>query len=235
MSFADRLLTIVATATLTSAAWIVAGGTVMDRAQSRWAGTAGNAAQAPAGAATPVPRAAGAPQTLAPAVSQNGAVAVDGDGTRIIASANAPGVRLTIPVAGVAPAQLVDTFTQARSGGARLHDAIDILAPEGTPVIAAAPGVVEKLFYSNQGGKTVYVRSPDRTMIHYYAHLKDYAPGLAEGQQVRAGTPLGTVGWSGNASPESPHLHFAVMRTTPDAAWHTGSVALNPYPLLMRR
>lgn len=235
MSFADRLLTIVVTATLTSAAWIVAGGTVMDRAQNRWAEPDGAAQQAAASTVAPGARVPDAPQGLIPAVSRSGAIALDGDGTRIVAAANAPRGTLTIPVVGITPAQLVDTFTQARAGGARVHDAIDIMAPEGRPVIAAGPGTVEKLFFSQQGGKTVYVRSPDRTIIHYYAHLKDYAQGLAEGQQVRAGTPLGTVGWSGNASPDAPHLHFAVMRTTPQAAWYTRAVALNPYPLLVRR
>ena len=86
------------------------------------------------------------------------------------------------------PNQLTDTFTQARAGGARRHDAIDVMAAEGTPVIAAAPGTVEKLFFSNGGGgNTIYVRSPDQRWTYYYAHLSAYAPGLAEGQQVKRG------------------------------------------------
>jgi peptidoglycan LD-endopeptidase LytH len=142
---------------------------------------------------------------------------------------------LTVPVAGVSPRQLVDTFTQARDGGARSHNAIDIMAPLGTPVIAAAAGRVERLFVSARGGNTVYVRSPDRTLIYYYAHLDAYAPGLAEEQSVAQGQPLGTVGFSGDASPEAPHLHFEIQQTTPDAGWWKGKVQLNPYPLLMRR
>jgi murein DD-endopeptidase MepM/ murein hydrolase activator NlpD len=139
---------------------------------------------------------------------------------------------LAIPVAGVKRTQLSDTFTQARAGGARAHDAIDIMAPRGTPVVAAAPGRVEKIFNSQGGGGlTVYVRSPDGRWVYYYAHLDRYAPGLSEGQAVQRGTPLGTVGSTGNASPDGPHLHFAIHRMARGEKWHEGS-AVNPYPLL---
>jgi peptidoglycan LD-endopeptidase LytH len=139
---------------------------------------------------------------------------------------------LAIPVAGVAPSQLVDTFTQARAGGTRVHDAIDIMAPEGTPVVAAAPGTVEKLFYSQGGGGiSAYVRSDDRRWTYYYAHLQRYAPGLAEGQRVRRGSLIGYVGYTGNASPEGPHLHFAINRMANGEEWHQGT-PINPYPLL---
>lgn len=139
---------------------------------------------------------------------------------------------LAIPVAGIKPAQLADTFTQARAGGARVHDAIDIMANEGTPVVAAAPGRVEKLFFSKGGGGiTAYVRSPDLHYMFYYAHLRNYAPGLREGQVVKQGDPIGTVGHTGNASPAGPHLHFAVNRMGPGEKWYNGT-AINPYPLL---
>ena len=142
---------------------------------------------------------------------------------------------LAIPVAGVKPDQLVDTFTQARAGGARVHDAIDIMADRGTPVVAAAPGRIEKLFFSDGGGGvTAYVRSDDQRWVYYYAHLHDYAPGLREGQQVRRGTPIGRVGSTGNANPEGPHLHFAIHRMEPGEGWWEGS-AINPYPLLAGR
>ena len=143
--------------------------------------------------------------------------------------------RLVIPVSGVRRDRLVDTFTQARDGGARSHNALDIVAPLGTPVVAAAAGQVEKLFVSMRGGNTVYVRSSDRALIYYYAHLDTYAPGLTEKQTVRQGQMLGTVGYSGDASPEAPHLHFEIQQTIPDAGWWQGKVQLNPYPLLMRR
>jgi len=139
---------------------------------------------------------------------------------------------LAIPVAGIKPEQLSDTYTQARAGGARLHDAIDIMAPEGTPIVAAADGVVEKLFFSpGGGGITVYVRSPDQRWIYYYAHLQGYAPGLAEGQKVRRGQTLGRNGHTGNASPAGPHLHFAINRMQPGEKWYNGS-PINPFPLL---
>ncbi len=139
---------------------------------------------------------------------------------------------LAIPVAGVKPGQLVDTFTQARAGGARVHDAIDIMAPEMTPVYAAAPGAVEKLFYSNGGGGiSAYVRSDDRRWTYYYAHLNSYAQGLAEGQRVARGAPIGFVGHTGNASADGPHLHFAINSMQPGEKWYNGT-PINPYPLL---
>jgi peptidoglycan LD-endopeptidase LytH len=139
---------------------------------------------------------------------------------------------LAIPVQGVKPNQLSDTYTQARAGGARTHDAIDIMAAEGTPVYAAADGTVEKLFLSGGGGGiTVYVRSPDQRWSYYYAHLQGYAPGLAEGQKVRRGQPIGRVGHTGNANPAGPHLHFAINRMEPGERWWQGR-AINPYPLL---
>ncbi|WP_205480749.1 M23 family metallopeptidase [Sphingomonas arenae] len=142
---------------------------------------------------------------------------------------------LAVPVDGVRPTELVDTYTQSRAGGARVHNAIDIMAPRGRPVVAAAPGTVEKLYYSNGGGGiTVYVRSPDQRWQYYYAHLDAYAPGLKEGQQVTRGTPLGTVGISGNANPSGPHLHFAINRMEPGWRWHQGE-PINPYPLLAGR
>lgn len=139
---------------------------------------------------------------------------------------------LAIPVAGVTPAQLTDTFSQGRAEGARHHDAIDILAAEGTAVQAAAPGRVEKLFYSADGGNTIYVRSADRRLIYYYAHLLAYDPSLREGEMVRQGQSLGQVGHTGNADAAAPHLHFAIWSVDPVGDWSQQGVALNPFPLL---
>ena len=139
---------------------------------------------------------------------------------------------LAIPVAGIKSGQLADTFTQARAGGARVHDAIDIMADEGTPVIAATDGTVEKLFFSDGGGGiTAYVRSPDQRWSYYYAHLQGYAPGLAEGQKVKRGQLIGRVGHSGNANPQGPHLHFAINQMRAGEKWYQGT-PINPYPLL---
>ena len=142
---------------------------------------------------------------------------------------------LAIPVAGIRAGQLSDTYTQARAGGRRVHDAIDIMAPRGTPVIAATEGTVEKLYFSQGGGGiTAYVRSPDRRFIYYYAHLDAYAPGLREGQRLARGDPIGTVGSTGNASAAGPHLHFAIHVMAQGDRWYQGR-AINPYPLLAGR
>ena len=139
---------------------------------------------------------------------------------------------LAIPVSGVKVSQLSDTFTQARAGGERVHDAIDIMADEGTPVIAATDGTVEKLFFSDGGGGvTAYVRSPDQRWTYYYAHLQGYAPGLAEGQKVKRGQLIGRVGHTGNANAQGPHLHFAINQMRAGEKWYQGS-PINPYPLL---
>jgi murein DD-endopeptidase MepM/ murein hydrolase activator NlpD len=174
--------------------------------------------------------------------SANGEVQVAGDKQVVSSAGHSPvtvaeGVvvgpsGLAIPVAGVKAGQLVDTFTQARAGGARVHDAIDIMAPEGTPVFAAAPGTVEKLFFSNGGGGiSVYVRSDDGAWTYYYAHLRNYAAGLHEGQRINRGDAIGFVGHTGNASAEGPHLHMAINRMQPGEKWYQGS-PINPYPLL---
>ena len=137
---------------------------------------------------------------------------------------------LAIPVVGIKADQLVDTFDQARGQGRR-HDAIDIMADEGTPVIAVADGTIEKLFNSVRGGLTIYERSPDQKWTYYYAHLQSYAPGLAEGQQVKRGQVIARVGHTGDASAAGPHLHFAINSMAPGERWWNGK-PINPYPLL---
>jgi murein DD-endopeptidase MepM/ murein hydrolase activator NlpD len=130
----------------------------------------------------------------------------------------------------VAPNQLSDNFGDARSG--HVHGALDIMAPRGTEVLAAADGTVEKLFQSVPGGNTIYIRSPDGATIYYYAHLDHYADGLKEGQAVQRGQVIAAVGSTGDASPDAPHLHFEVMRTSPQAKWYDKATDVDPYPLL---
>lgn len=137
---------------------------------------------------------------------------------------------LLVPVRGVEARQLSDTFTQSRGEGRR-HDAIDILAPRGTPVLAVADGRIEKLFLSKPGGRTIYQFDPTGRVAYYYAHLDAYAPLLSEGTQVKRGQVIGYVGSTGNASPEAPHLHFAIFLLGPEKRWWQGT-AVNPYPLL---
>ena len=138
---------------------------------------------------------------------------------------------LAIPVVGVKASDLVDTYDAARGSGRR-HDAIDIMAAEGTPVIAAADGKIEKLFFSHGGGGiTIYERANDPRWQYYYAHLSAYAPGLAEGQQVKRGQVIGRVGHTGDANASAPHLHFAINAMGPGERWWQGA-PINPYPLL---
>lgn len=139
-------------------------------------------------------------------------------------------VKLIVPVAGVQPNQLVDTFADARSEG-RVHDAIDIPAAQGTPVVAAADGQIVKLFQSERGGTTIYQLSTDKKLIFYYAHLQRYADGLTEGKFVRQGEVIGYVGDTGNAGPGNYHLHFSIaVVSDPKRYWEGTNI--NPYPLL---
>ena len=142
---------------------------------------------------------------------------------------------LIIPVAGMSATRLTDTFGASRGGGARRHNAIDIMAPRGTPVVAAADGVVERLHLNNRlGGITAYIRSDDGAWTYYYAHLDGYAPGLRQGQRLRRGDSIGFVGSTGNASADAPHLHFAISRMGASDRWWQGT-PVNPYPLLVGR
>lgn len=146
------------------------------------------------------------------------------------ASATPPDQRpLIIPVAGVDVSSLRDNWGEARGDGAREHHATDIMAPLGTPVLAAASGRVEKLFESANGGHTIYIRSPDGGTVHYYAHLDSY--GVAEGQLVHQGDPIATVGNTGSAASGAPHLHFEIKAMAPGEKWWAGT-NVNPYPLL---
>jgi murein DD-endopeptidase MepM/ murein hydrolase activator NlpD len=139
---------------------------------------------------------------------------------------------LDIPVQGVKPTDLHDTFNDARALGRR-HDAIDIMAPRGTEVLAVDDGAIAKLFTSKAGGLTIYQFDPTQTFSYYYAHLDRYAVGLAEHQPVRRGQLLGYVGSTGNASENAPHLHFAIARLDTDRSWWKGD-PINPYPLLSK-
>jgi peptidoglycan LD-endopeptidase LytH len=137
---------------------------------------------------------------------------------------------LMIPVAGIKRTDLRDTFSDQR-GSQRAHEAIDIMAPRRTPVVAAQNGRIEKLFTSKAGGLTIYQFDPSETFSYYYAHLDGYAPGLHEGETVQRGEVLAYVGSTGNASADAPHLHFAIFRLTPERRWWKGE-PINPYPVL---
>ena len=138
---------------------------------------------------------------------------------------------LMIPVKGVKRSSLIDTFTAARSNG-RVHDAIDIMAPGGTPVLAAADGEIIKFFDSVAGGTTIYELSADRKYIFYYAHLQRRADDLKEHDQVTRGRVIAYVGDTGNAGPGNDHLHFAISITDDPKRFASGT-PINPYPLLL--
>lgn len=138
--------------------------------------------------------------------------------------------KLLVPVEGIKAAQLTDTFDQPR-GTERHHEALDIMAPTGTKVLAVADGKVAKLFNSKPGGLTVYQFDPSEKYAYYYAHLDRYAEGIKEGASVKRGELIGYVGATGNANPAAPHLHFAVVELTAEKQWWKGT-PVNPYPLL---
>lgn len=136
--------------------------------------------------------------------------------------------RLLFPVPAADASRLRDDFADARTGHS--HEALDILAPRGSAVVAVDDGVVQKLFTSVRGGLTVYQFDPEGTYCYYYAHLDRYAPGLREGMTLKKGDRVGDVGTTGNAPPGTPHLHFAIFKLGPEKQWWKGA-ALNPFPL----
>jgi murein DD-endopeptidase MepM/ murein hydrolase activator NlpD len=138
---------------------------------------------------------------------------------------------MEIPVAGATVQQLHDTFDDGRDGG-RVHRALDIMAPRGTPVLSADDGRILRVSTNALGGNTIYATDPLGRVVYYYAHLDAYQPGLAQGATVARGDTLGFVGTTGNAPKDTPHLHFQVMRMPPDGKYWDGD-PINPYPLIL--
>ena len=163
-----------------------------------------------------------APAPANPATPATAADAASGDDLSRLRSRG-----LALPLPAVSAAQLTDTFTQARAGGAA-HEALDIMAPRGTPVLAVDDGRVVKLFLSKPGGITLYQFDARDEYVYYYAHLDRYADGVTEGDTVRKGQIIGYVGSTGNALPDAPHLHFAILRLGPERQWWRGT-AINPF------
>ena len=174
---------------------------------------------------------------LAIAVKKHAASAVKDETAKATAALESPGDELTrrrllVPVKGLDPHKLVDNFSEAR--GSRSHEALDIMAPRGTPVIAVEDGRVAKLFRSKAGGITIYQFDPGERYVYYYAHLDQYAYGITEGAPLKRGDVIGYVGTTGNAPPNAPHLHFAIFRLGPEKRWWKGE-AVNPFPYLAAR
>jgi murein DD-endopeptidase MepM/ murein hydrolase activator NlpD len=168
----------------------------------------------------------------APAVAPPSTVSAPAPSSRVSAPVATSGTvvrhKLRVPIDGSDPEKWKGSFDERRSGGSRGHDAVDILSPRNTPVHAADSGTIAKIFESKQGGHTVYQFSADGQLVYYYAHLERYADGLHEGQSISPGDVIGYVGTSGNAPPNTPHLHFAIFELGPDKRWWRGQ-AVDPY------
>lgn len=177
---------------------------------------------------TSLPRPVPAPAAAAPAEQRPPEAAPADAGSAYLFSR-----ALVIPVAGVEHTRIRDSFDAERDGGARRHNAIDIMAPRGTPVIAADSGRILRLGTSTLGGITIYASDPAGQLVYYYAHLDGYRAGLEEGMRIARGDTLGFVGNTGNAASTPPHLHFQVMRMRADGRYWDGE-PLNPFPLLAR-
>jgi murein DD-endopeptidase MepM/ murein hydrolase activator NlpD len=137
---------------------------------------------------------------------------------------------LELPVEGAIPGALRDSFDETR-GSTHRHEAIDIMAPRNTPILAVEDGTIARLFESEAGGTTVYQFDPSSRYVYYYAHLQRYADGLQEGHHVQRRQVLGYVGTSGNAPKDTPHLHFAIFRLTEKKHWWDGR-PIDPYTVL---
>lgn len=138
---------------------------------------------------------------------------------------------LSMPLPNAKLTDLRDTFNEAR-GGERRHEATDIVAARGTPVLAVEDGVIQKLFLSKPGGLTIYQFDPSKRFCYYYAHLNGYVSGMKEGMAVTRGQVIGYVGTTGNAPPQSPHLHFGITILGPEKKWY-GGTPIDPYPFLV--
>ena len=182
----------------------------------------------------------GAPPAAAPAIADTLIALDNGDSIRRDttnppvpqdAELSALAKTLTIPVAGVKAEDLLDTFNEKR--GERRHDALDIPAPRGTPVLAATDGRVLRLFTSARGGLMIYTADSTERFVLMYAHLDGYADGVSDNSPLRRGQVIGYVGTTGNAPPNLPHLHFAIARSSDVSRWWEGT-PVDPLPLLRR-
>ena len=130
----------------------------------------------------------------------------------------APSGTRACPVDGAT--SFTDSWGEPRPGG-RTHTGTDMLAAEGTPLVAIEAGVIWSPGWHSAGGLGLYVKG-DSGDIWYYAHLSAYVPGLSDGMRVETGQRVGYVGHTGNAS--TPHLHLG---------WQPGGGAYqNPYPVV---
>ncbi|HWD98366.1 MAG TPA: M23 family metallopeptidase [Bryobacteraceae bacterium] len=135
------------------------------------------------------------------------------------------------PIAGLKRSDLRDSFNEFHFG--HRHEALDIMEPRGTPVLAVTDGTIAKLLASKAGGNTIYEFDNPQTYCYYYAHLDRYADNLKEGARISRGQVIGYVGSTGDASPNAPHLHFGMTLAGPEHKW-SGGTPVDPYPVLLQ-
>jgi murein DD-endopeptidase MepM/ murein hydrolase activator NlpD len=138
--------------------------------------------------------------------------------------------RIVLPVAGADMSKVEDSFSEPRDGG-RVHRAIDILAPRGTPILSADDGKILRMTTSNLGGISMYTVDPDSRLVYYYAHMDHYHDAMSPGRAIAKGDTLGYVGTTGNAPKDTPHLHFQVMRWPADGKYWNGD-PIDPFEAL---
>jgi murein DD-endopeptidase MepM/ murein hydrolase activator NlpD len=177
-------------------------------------------------ASTPTPPAPPPPVETLPAAPVPAAASTVGEADLTALSLK----NLVVPVAGVPPEKLRDSFYDGRSEG-RIHQALDIMAAKDTPVVAATDGTVMKLYNSDRGGIMIYQTDTSGLYVYYYGHLSRYADGMTEGKQVKRGEVIGYVGDTGNAGAGNYHLHFGISKMAAPGKW-SGGEPINPYPLL---
>lgn len=190
-----------------------------------------------------VPAAAGEPRAAAAAASKSEATTATTPALATAApvkpaiseeAAAAHVGSLYFPVSPMDSLRLDDSFDAPRDGGARVHNAIDIMAPRGSAVLAVQDGQILRLSKSALGGITVYASDVEGNFVYYYAHLDRYHPGVYQGKPLMRGDTLGYVGTTGNSPKNLPHLHFQVMYMPADKRFWAGQ-PINPYPLLKAR
>jgi murein DD-endopeptidase MepM/ murein hydrolase activator NlpD len=193
------------------------------------AGIKPSPASAPASASASAPTAA--PVTTAGATP--GGVPVPADPAASSAMTDAEYLLLRhilVPVAGADMSRVEDTFNDARDGD-RVHHAIDILAPRGTPILAADDGRILRMSTNTLGGISMYTVDPNTRLVYYYAHMDHYNDAMSPGRTIVKGDTLGFVGTTGNAPKDTPHLHFQVMRWPSDGKYWNGE-PIDPFEAL---
>jgi len=138
---------------------------------------------------------------------------------------------LLVPVAGANMAKVDDSFYEGRDGGERVHRAIDILAPRGTPILSADDGRILRMSTNALGGITMYTVDSNNRLVYYYAHMDHYNDAMSPGKTIARGDTLGYVGTTGNAPKDTPHLHFQVMRWPSDGKYWNGE-PIDPFQAL---